>query len=168
MKKIICSLIAVLLVIACMFSVNAAEYNGYGGGYNVGEGEITAYGHQYSKFTIEIPETVNTDGYNPISVDDADLESGYAVQVAVTNFNENHCITMTNTDDNNITADMQLSGNITNNEYPSIIAQFTQEDITDGSASCDLTATMDYDSHSGTYTGTVTYVVYCTTAIPYC
>ena len=164
MKKIICLLMAVMLIVGCTFSASATEFNAYN--QNVGSGEIAVTSHLYSHFDISIPETLDTSVGGEVAITNASIEDGYAIKVSVSNFNNRHCIEMTHKTQPNVTAEMTLRGNWGFNKEPDVIVKFTDDDIQNGSATSPLNANIDSRAVAGEYEGTVSYFIDCSEDIP--
>lgn len=162
-KKMLCVVISVLiittLISASVVTSSATEFAGYS--QNVGNGEIAVTSHQYSHFYISIPESMDTATGGEIRVTDVNLEDDYAIKVAITNLNANHCIEMSHKTKQGVTAQMTLTGNYGYNLDPNTIVKFTGNDIVNGEAVSSLYGTLNYNAPAGEYEGTVTYSIEC-------
>lgn len=164
MKKIICMLIAVLMVISCAVSVSAAEFQGYDGQIsneqNQSNGSIAVESYVYSHFTLTIPETMDTSDPNSgeVTVSNASLEDDYVIKVGIDNLNENHKVTMNHKTKQGVTAEMTVNGNYSrmanDPDYSTVL-------IFNDNGTSYLNCSMDFNAPAGGYEGTVMYTVNC-------
>ena len=91
MKKLLALCLTIVLIANCAITAFAAEDTCAGSG----ETEITA--HIYSTYTITIPAAIDLEEgtLGEVTITNANLESGYKVDVFATNFNNNGGITLT-------------------------------------------------------------------------
>ena len=162
MKKILTALLCATLTLSTVttsFAFNEGEIEGYN---SAGQTEVTAYA--YSTFNVSIPAKIDISnmGGAEIAVTDADIDSGYQVQIFVTNLNENGNLNMTHKTKSGVTSELILNGTngTLTSDYP-LLASFKDTDIYDGNASTYFSGQMMDGAKSGSYTGTMTYSVYC-------
>ena len=161
MKKILALCLTLVLLANCATTAFAAEDTCAGSG----ETEITA--HIYSTYTITIPATIDLEAgtRGEVTITDANLESGYKVDVFATNFNNNGGITLTHRDNSMYEITCMLT-NIEQNmcataEVP-LVSFYDTEVPTWGD-----TATKYFDIQvqnyglAGHYSGTMTYSFSC-------
>lgn len=161
MKKILALCLTLVLLMSCATTVFAVEDTCAGSG----ETEITA--HVYSTYTISIPATIDLTEVvmGEVTIADANIESGYKVDVFATNLNNNGGITFTKIDDAMYEITCMLT-NIEQNmcvtaEVP-LVSFYDTELTTWGS-----TATKYFDiqvpdyARAGYYSGTMTYSFSC-------
>ena len=92
MKKILVLCLTLVLLANCATTVFAMESPCSGSG----ESEVTA--HLYSTYSISIPATIDANmGTAEVTVSQANLEEGYAINVYISNLNEKGGITLTHT-----------------------------------------------------------------------
>lgn len=158
MRKAV-SIILALALIASFTSMVYADDLSAGSG----ETEITA--HIYSTYTITIPATINLDsGENgQVTISNANLEDGYAVNVYMTNGNDQGLVTLYHTDGvHSITGQVIFgSGQIADDTTP--FASFSSAEVA-GEESVTKYFNIQVDTLTGTpgnYTGTMTYSFRC-------
>lgn len=167
MKKFICMLIAVLMVISCIASVSAAEFSqgGYDNTYPENTGEITVTAHQYSRYTISIPETLDTADMNggDVTVSNASLEDGMSIFVSVTNMESDYTIPVTHKTKDGVTAKVAIGGNYGNATHRDIICKFDGAELesNNGEMTAQIHTNIVGQPEAGEYEGTITYSVSC-------
>lgn len=167
MKKVICMLIAVLMVIGCAVSVSAAEFyqGGYDNSYPQDTGEITVTAHQYSRYTISIPETLDTADMNggEVTVSNASLENGMSIFVAVTNMESDYTIPVTHKAKEGVTAKVAIGGNYGNATHRDIICKFDGAELesNNGEMTSQIRTNIVGQPEAGEYEGTITYAISC-------
>lgn len=147
MKKILALLLA--LVILCVpitaFAINDGE-----------SGTVEIQDHEYSTYTITIPECIMVDYDHKfiVEISDINIERGYHVEVTPTNLDENGRLTLYHTDDNNYSKQIEL---------PNILATFySNYDDMIATAACEYTLVDDFKGgKAGIYSGTLTYTCNC-------
>ncbi|MBR7060536.1 MAG: hypothetical protein IKI34_02240 [Eubacterium sp.] len=107
MKKAISILLA-LVIMAIPFSAFAE-----------GTGSTEIIEHQYSTYTITIPETINTNEAPniPITLSNANIEQGYKVVVSALNLSDG-AVAIYNQNDTTITKYVTLIDSETQQKYP--------------------------------------------------
>ncbi|MBR1863680.1 MAG: hypothetical protein IJ806_06310, partial [Ruminococcus sp.] len=92
----------------------------------------------------------------------ADLDSGYQIQVYVTNLNANGGLTLTHKTKSGVTADLTISGTegVLTADNP-LLANFKDTEIDNGFASAYFSGEMESGVKSGGYSGTMTYSFFC-------
>lgn len=170
MKKIICLMIAIIMIIACTISVGATDYYGYDNNIsndqNSSSGTIEVSGHVYSHFTITIPEYISVENPNDgvVRATDVSLEDNYVINIGVDNLNDNNKITLTHTSDDSATTEMSINGNYTrlSGDTSNTIIQFTNNDFANGdSAEAWIACQLDGSAKAGDYQGVIMYSVAC-------
>lgn len=171
MKKIfsivICTFLVVLFSISCTFNVAATEI--YQGGYDEalsGEntGEITVTAHQYSRYSISIPETLDTnDMSSEIIVSNASLEEGKVIFVSVTNMDDDFTIPVTHKTKSGVTGKIAIGGNYGNAQRRDIICKFDGAELenNNGTDSANVHINIVGQPEAGEYKGVITYAVTC-------
>lgn len=92
MKKLLTLCLTLVLLANCATTAFALESPCSGSGESV----VTA--HLYSTYTISIPATIDANmGTAEVTVSQANLEDGYAINVYISNLNEKGGITLTHT-----------------------------------------------------------------------
>lgn len=162
--------IMALVLCLSLLTVSSVSVLAYGNDGYYGEGQATIKARQYSTFMVNIPETINAENYedNQISVTEADLETGYAINIYVTNLNGNNGITLYNDEDNTKTARFLVSNCDTGNqlvlrENYNLLASFkdTEIDNESASASKNFIGSIQTADKAGTYTGVMNYEIRC-------
>lgn len=171
MKKIfsviLCMILVVIFSISCTFSVAATEI--YQGGYDEalsGEntGEIAVTAHQYSRYSISIPETLDTnDTHGEIIVSNASLEEGKVIFVSVTNMDDDYTIPVTHKTKSGVTGKIAIGGNYGNAQHRDIICKFDGAELeqSNGTQSVNIHTNIVGQPEAGEYEGTVCYAVSC-------
>ena len=171
MKKIICILIAMLMVISCVVSVSAAEFNqgGYDNSYPEDTGEITVTAHQYSRYTISIPETLDTADMNggDVTVSNASLEDGMSIFVSVTNMESDYTIPVTHKTKDGVTGKIAIGGNYGNAQHRNVICKFDGAELerNNGEMTVQVHTNIVGQPEAGEYEGVITYSVSCVPSI---
>ena len=106
MKKMICVVLTLIMLLAFTVSVNAEEFSEFGNNSGENTGEMTVRAFQYSRYMISIPDTIDTTNINgdEIAVSDASLESGLSLYVQVTNMDEDFLVPVTHKVKEGVTA----------------------------------------------------------------
>lgn len=171
MKKffsvILCMILVVIFSISCTFSVAATEI--YQGGYDEalsGEntGEIVVTAHQYSRYSISIPETLDTsDTDGEIIVSNASLEEGKVIFVSVTNMDDDYTIPVTHKTKSGVTGKIAIGGNYGNAQRRDIICRFLGSELenNNGTDSANVHINIVGQPEAGEYEGVITYAVTC-------
>ena len=176
MKKffsvILCMILVVIFSISCTFSVVATEI--YQGGYDEslsGEntGEITVTAHQYSRYNISIPESIDTSDIDgaEIIVSNASLEDGKSIFVSVTNMDDDYTIPVTHKTKSGVTGKIAIGGNYGNAQHRNVICKFDGAELeaSNGVQSVSIHANIVGQPVAGEYEGTITYSVSCVPSI---
>lgn len=176
MKKILsivmCTILVVALCIGCTFNVAATEI--YQGGYDEalsGEntGEITVTAHQYSRYNISIPESIDTSDIDgaEIIVSNASLEDGKSIFVSVTNMDDDYTIPVTHKTKSGVTGKIAIGGNYGNAQHRNVICKFDGAELeaSNGVQSVSIHANIVGQPVAGEYEGTITYSVSCVPSI---
>lgn len=91
MKKILALLIAIVCILSCTLTVNAASF------ITDSEGSMEIQYHSYSNYTITLPTwSDGLSGY--VELRDGEIEDGYRVEVYATNLNEDGYLPITYVD----------------------------------------------------------------------
>lgn len=159
MKKLLASLLTMALLLSASTTAFAYDDSTYSGG---GESEITAFA--YNTYTVTIPATIDfTHGQGDVSVTNADIDTGYEIEVVVTNLNSNGAIDMTHKTKSGVTSQCYLTtanGIGVSSENP-ILATIKDTEISSGSAYTYFWGQMDTNAAAGSYSGTMKYSLYC-------
>lgn len=159
MKKIFATILSMAILISASTTAFAYDEGTYSGS---GESQITAYA--YSTYSVTIPATINlTNGQGDVSVSNADIDTGYEIEVVVTNLNENGHLDMTHNTKDGVTSEcilMNANGRSVGTEEP-ILATIKDTDISKGSAYTYFLGQMIDGASAGSYTGTMRYALYC-------
>lgn len=160
MKKLLALCLSLVLLATCTTTAFAYEDS------CAGSGETEILAHLYSTYSISIPATIDlTAGMTgEVTIIDANLESGYKVDVFVTNLNQSGAVTLTHINDSTSKIDCMLT-NIEQNmcassEVP--LVTFYDTEFTTSN-----TATKYFDMQvapfglAGQYTGIMTYSFAC-------
>lgn len=150
MKKIVCILIALMLVFASLPAFADGEYADASTGGYYGETEFDY--HVYSYYYVTIPTHVDAGGTGTLSVSMDYIEDGYHIEAYVTNLDNDGCLTIysDNYDTNNITGKLgvvkYLSDDMTTASvgetgligefYPNDYAQNTSASVRIGFRNC--------------------------------
>ena len=159
MKKLIAICLSLVLLATCAPTAFAM------GDTSAGSGEVQLSAHRYSSYTITMPAAIDLEMTNrgEVTITDANIESGYKVDVFVTNLNSEGAVTLTNTNGVS-TMDVWLRNVEANcgatRETPLVSFRDTELDYF-GTA----TKYFELDYHSfgnaGYYYGTMTYSFSC-------
>lgn len=171
MKKIfsviLCMILVVIFSISCTFSVAATEIyqGGYDNSYPEDTGEITVTAHQYSRYTISIPETLDTADMNggDVTVSNASLEDGMSIFVSVTNMESDYTIPVTHKTKDGVTGKIAIGGNYGNAQHRNVICKFDGKELerNNGELTVQIHTNMVGQPEAGEYEGTITYSVSC-------
>lgn len=87
MKKIFALYLSIIMLLSLSTTAFAAEY----WDESAGNGESEVYAHIYSSYSISIPATIDLSNgeQGAVTLSDANIEEGYAVNVYCTNIYEN-------------------------------------------------------------------------------
>ena len=87
MKKILARCLSVVMLLSLSTTAFAAEY----WDESAGKGETEVHAHIYSSYSISIPAAINLSNgeQGAVTLSDANIEEGYAVNVYCTNIHEN-------------------------------------------------------------------------------
>ena len=93
MKKLIAICLSLILLATCAPTAFAM------GDTSAGSGEVQLSAHRYSSYTITMPATIDLDMGNQgiVTITDANIESGYKVDVFVTNLNLEGAVSLVHT-----------------------------------------------------------------------
>ena len=93
MKKLLAICLSLVILAACAPTAFAM------GDTSAGSGEVQIFAHRYSSYTITMPATINLEATNQgaVTIADANIETGYKVDVFVTNLNLEGAVTLTHT-----------------------------------------------------------------------
>jgi len=159
MKKILATLLTLSLLLTASttaFAYDESTFSGYG------QTELTA--SAISTYTVTIPSTVNlTYGQGEVTVTNADIADGYEIEVVASNLNSNGGIDMTHTTKEGVTTTcylMTADGTSVTSENP-VIVTIKDTQISNGSAYTYFWGELPANAKAGTYTGTMTYNLYC-------
>lgn len=158
MKKLLALCLPLVLLANCATTAFAMESPCSGSG----ESEVTA--HLYSTYSISIPATIDANiGTAEVIVTQANLEDGYAINVYISNLNENGGITLTHTNGvdeilctfQNTELNCAVGGNV-----PLVSFDYN---IFSGTNTASKTFGMELLalSQPGVYSGTMTYYFSC-------
>lgn len=91
MKKLLAICLSLVLLATCAPTAFAT------GDTSAGSGEVQISAHRYSSYTITMPATINLETTNrgAVTITDANIETGYKVDVFVTNLNNEGALTLT-------------------------------------------------------------------------
>lgn len=161
MKKILALCLSFVMLLPLSTTAFAAEF----WDESAGSGESEVYAHIYSSYSISIPATIDLRNgeQGAVTMNDANLESGYKVNVYCTNISENG-IRLYHTEDSNISITCTLIDIDNNCNYTSEtpIATFTQSELGEGTLTKYFgLEIMDKWSKAGDYVGTMQYSFEC-------
>ncbi len=170
MKKTICVALTLLIILAFTITASAEEFNEYGNNSGQDTGEIAVSAFQYSRYTISIPDTIDSTDFDgeEISVSNASLESGMSLYVQVTNMDDEFLIPVTHTAKDGVTAKLSIGGNYSNYQRRDIICKFDGEDLeaNNEALTTQIHCNLVGQPVAGAYNGTITYRVVCSSALP--
>ena len=159
MKKIIT--ICMCLLMICSMSITAFAFDN-----SAGTGSTTINAHIYSSYTISIPATIDitgTYGQGAVTINDANLEEGYQVDVYVTNLTNESTVQLMHSDGTT------KNGCSFYNTEKQLNVDSTTPLVTFYPADCTLaTATKYFDimfpgvGKAGAYSGVMNYSFSCT------
>lgn len=159
MKKLLAICLSLVLLATCAPTAFAM------GDTSAGSGEVQITGHRYSSYTITMPATINLEMTNQgaVTITDANIESGYKVDVFVTNLNLEGAVSLTHTNGaatmdvwfRNIEANCGAS-----TETPLVSFRDTELDPFGSLTKYFEMDTMSYGT-AGYYYGTMTYSFSC-------
>lgn len=155
MKKVVSIILALALIASFSSMVYADD--------SAGSGESQIYAHVYSSYTITIPATIDLrNGENGVvTISDASIEEGYAVNVYVTNSDVNGVIYLRHADGISSISCQILNeeGSFATEETP--LVSFAASDIQAATATKNFTLQADTFGIAGEYSGTMTYSFRC-------
>lgn len=161
MKKIL----ALCLSFVLLFSLSTTAFAAEWWDESAGSGETTVTGHIYSSYEISIPATIALEyEYTqcPVTINQSNIENGYAVNVYVTNLEDSSIILRRGNDNESIRCYLTnedgygLTGDNTR------LVSFRQSDIiNNGSVTKYFTMTYDKMGLPGDYSGIMQYSFCC-------
>jgi len=158
MKKFIAIMMCAVLMLSISTTAFAAESPFYS------EVTATLKYKSYSTCTVTIPETIEITGQpTEITVTNSNVESGYCVNVYVTNLNERGCVELTHDVSGEATIEASFTNNSTNavidNNNPLLATIECSDNTTDVFIGNFTVSAMGSDYRAGSYTGTMQYDV---------
>lgn len=158
MKK----LIAIMVCIVFMLSISTTAFAADNPFYS--EGSATLKYKSYSSCTVSIPETIEITGQSTeITVTNPNVESGYCVNVYVTNLNERGCVELTHDSPGVATIEASFYNDsknaVVDNSNPLLATIECGDNPTDVFSGTFTVSATGGDYRAGTYMGTMNYNV---------
>lgn len=162
MKKILALCLSIIMVLSLSTTALAAEY----WDESAGNGETEVHAHIYSSYSISIPATINLSNgeQGAVTLSDANIEEGYAVNVYCTNIHENG-IRLQHINDATSSVVCVLTDVDNSIQYTSEtpLVTFVQKDFENGEITKYFGMhIMDNIGKAGEYVGTMQYSFECT------
>lgn len=167
MKKFLAMILAAMLSMTAFgMTAHAEDYSQYVESENSNfEGQTSIDYHAYSTYSVTIPTSISQyDASGTVSVTMDNIESGYHIEVHITNLNESGELTVTSDSGNTGVLAVLYSGGLYTADSTGLIGSFYPADYNyEGSASTDISFDKGTSGalKAGTYHGTVCFRVEC-------
>lgn len=165
MKRIVNLCLSMVIIMALCMTAFAAEF----WDESAGNGTSQVYGHIYSSYTIKIPATIDLRNgeQGSVTIENGNIESGYAVNIYCTNIGENGI--RLNHVEKNTSVECALMSADGLYHYDSItpFASFTNDDIAaQNTTKYFKLEIIDRWMSAGDYVGTMEYSFRCEPIAP--
>ena len=161
MKKILALCLSIVMLLSVSTTAFAAEY----WDESAGSGETEVYAHIYSSYSISIPATIDLRNgeQGAVTLTEANIESGYEVNVYCTNIEDGGIrLHHVDNENNGITVVLMTEDKLYNYTADTPIASFVQSEITSESLTKYFAMEiMDKWNTAGDYVGVMEYSFEC-------
>ncbi len=160
MKKLLALCLTIILLANCAITAFAYEDS------CAGSGETEILAHLYSTYSISIPATIDltTGTTGEVTIIDANIESGYKVDVFATNLNQSGAVSLTHITDSTSKIDCILTNielNMCASSEVPLVTFYDTEFTTYSTATKYFELLVAPFGLAGQYTGTMTYSFSC-------
>ena len=165
MKRIVTLWLSMVILMALCMTAFATEF----WDESAGSGTSQIYGHIYSSYTITIPATIDLRNgeQGSVTIENGNIESGYAVNVYCTNIGENG-IKLNHVEKNtSVECALMSADGVTRFDSNTPFASFTNDDISAQNTTKYFRLQItDRWMSAGDYTGVMEYSFRCEPIVP--